>query len=202
MGLTARTATKRRHAQGVGRGCVAVCLAACAVLPLAAGAQAEAEVQVQAVTEPEPEPARLSGPPAVVTLASTEPAPRLPKVDLTLLMPSPMLQGSRPLDPVQMLQQAQGVRHDHALSLGLRWRTEPIIGRTLDISVWRQITPVSSLTGVLGRGEAYGAQVELQLASERMAALRDVLGFKLANGARISLRRKNGQTTIYFRMQF
>ncbi len=200
MGFTARATAKRRPAQGARMGCVAVCVASCALLLTAVGAQAQ--------TEPEPDPAplsvslSLSGPLTIVTLATTEVAPRLPKVDLALLVPSPLPHGSRTLDPVRVLRQTQGERPDESLSLGLRWRPELTAGHTLDISVWRQVTPVSSLTGVLGRDPGYGAQVELQLASERMAALRDLVGFKFNNGARISLRRKNGQTTINFRMQF
>ncbi|MES2481089.1 MAG: hypothetical protein V4609_03750 [Pseudomonadota bacterium] len=200
MGFAARLNPSHGHAPGERMGCVAMGVAACGLLLAAAGAQAQTE------PEPEPEPAPLSlstaGPMTIATLATTEQAPRLPKVDLALLMPSPMLHGSRPLDPVQMLQQAQGVRHDDSLSLGLRWRPQLTAGHTLDISVWRQVTPVPSLTGVLSRDPGYGAQVELQLASERMAALRDLVGFKFSNGARISLRRKSGQTTINFRMQF
>ncbi len=129
-------------------------------------------------------------------------APAQTEPELALPMPSAMLQTSRPLDPVQMVQQAQGVRHDDSLSLGLRWRPQLIAGHTLGMSVWRQVTPVPSLAGVLSRDPGYGAQVELQLASERMAALRDLVGLKFNNGARLSLRRKSGQTTITFRMQF
>jgi hypothetical protein len=172
--------------------------ASCALLLAAAGAQAQ--------TEPEPELAPLPlsspGPLTIAALATPELAPRLPKVDLALLMPFAMLTGSRPLDPVQMLQQAQGVRRDDSLSLGLRWRPQLTAGHALDVSVWRQVTPVPSLTGVLSRDPGYGAQVKLQLVTERMAALRDLVGLKFNHGARLSLRRKSGQTTITFRMQF
>jgi len=189
MGFMTRKTAAHREASGLRMGRALLC-----VLPFLAAAPAQAE------PEPEPDLARLLGP-LSFTLAGTEPAPRLPKVDLALLVPSPTLQPSRPLDPLQMLQQAQGARPE-SLSLALHWRPVPIAGHTLDISVWRRVTPVSSLTGALSRDPGYGAQVELQLATERMAALRDLLGVKLGNGARISLRRKSGRTTINFRMQF
>jgi len=197
MGFAAHTTAKRRHAPGPRMGCVTMCLALLLLVPAGARAQAEAE----------PEPAALSlvasGPLTMATLVSTpEMAPRLPKIDLALLAPVAMLHESRPVDPVRMLQQMQGARTDGSLSLGLLWRPQLTAGHTLDISVWRQVTPVPSLIGALSRDPGYGAQVELQVASERMAALRDLVGFKFSNGARLSLRRKSGQTTITFRMQF
>lgn len=129
--------------------------------------------------------------------AGTGEASALPRIDLALLAPT----ASPPRDPLRMVQENQGVRGPKQLNLALRWRQQVPSGHAVDASIWRSIT-VDSQRSEAGAEPLYGAQVEMELRSGRKAALRDLLGMKLDNGGRISLRPRKGKVAIYYRVQF
>lgn len=130
--------------------------------------------------------------------AGTGDAAALPRIDLALLAPT----ASPPRDPLRLVQESQGVRGPGQLNLALRWRQQGPAGRALDASIWHSITADPTRTDLADTEPLYGAQVEMELRSDRKAALRDLLGMKLDNGGRISLRPRNGKVAIYYRMQF
>lgn len=133
-----------------------------------------------------------------VNLAGGGDAATLPRVDLALLAPAP----SSSRDPLRLVQANQGMRAPGQLNLALRWRQQSLGGHAVDASIWHSLTADPGLTDPADTEPLYGAQVEMELRSDRKAALRDLLGMKLDNGARISLRRRNGQMAIYYRVQF
>lgn len=122
----------------------------------------------------------------------------LPRIDLALLAPT----ASPPRDPLRLVQESQGVRGPGQLNLALRWRHQVPTGHAFDASVWRSITADPNRTDPAESEPIYGAQVEMELRSDRKAALRDLLGIKLDDGGRISLRPRNGKVAIYYRVQF
>lgn len=129
---------------------------------------------------------------------------RLPQVDLVMLAePQPPNAGSAYQLNWSAFAPQQQAAPSH-LNLGLRWRPTTPAGRQVDAQVWRRVTSTtpSSLAYVEDAPE-YGARVEMQITpAKRTIPLRDLLGMQLDNGARLSLRPRNGKVSLYYRMQF
>jgi hypothetical protein len=91
----------------------------------------------------------------------------------------------------------------NGLDLALHWQPPLPDGRRLDISAWRETTPAAAALLATTR-PSYGARVEMALASARARPLQDLgfIGLRLDNGARILLKRTNGNPTLYYRVQF
>lgn len=90
------------------------------------------------------------------------------------------------------------------LDLGLHWRSSG--GRHLGVQAWHSLGPVpDAWTLVQSRQPSYGARVEMRLPPARFGGLvadYRFLGLQLQSGARITLKRKNGRPTLYYRVQF
>lgn len=130
-----------------------------------------------------------------------EPAAGLPNVDLV------MLQAEASLPPVGGLNWAAQARGQAAagqgLQLGLRWRPAPIAGRRFAAQVWHRLSPAPDPIELWHDGPPlYGAQVEMQLSSAKRVSLRDLLGLKLDNNSRVSVRPRKGKVSIYYKVQF
>ncbi|HSW20456.1 MAG TPA: hypothetical protein VLJ86_24750 [Ramlibacter sp.] len=94
-----------------------------------------------------------------------------------------------------------------ALDLAVRWQSPSSMGHKVDVLAWRRLTPVptGAAPGLEDAGSPeYGARIEMLIASARARPANDAifLGMKLDNGGRIMLRRKNGNPTVYYRVQF
>jgi hypothetical protein len=127
---------------------------------------------------------------------------RLPQVDLVMLADT-MPSASGPQLNWNAHSQQQQLAPAH-LNLGLRWRPTTPAGRQIDAQMWRRVTSsaASSLAYVEDTPE-YGARVEMQISpAKRSMPLRDLLGMQLDNGARLSLRPRNGKVSLYYRKQF
>lgn len=89
-------------------------------------------------------------------------------------------------------------------NLGIRWR--PPGGHGVDITAWRRFEGPApdAISLIQNREPVYGARVEMKLRSARsgFAAELKAIGLQLDNGAKIMLRRKNGNPTLYYRQQF
>jgi hypothetical protein len=97
------------------------------------------------------------------------------------------------------------VNGGQALDLGLQWRQPVMIGRHVDITAWRRLTPeADALTLIQQRDPVYGARVEINLQGRKrgLVADRRFIGLQLDSGARITLRRKDGNPVLYYRSQF
>ena len=91
--------------------------------------------------------------------------------------------------------------------LGLQWRQPVGSGRTIDIMAWRRVTPRErerdALSMIQDREPVYGARLEMRITARKSFATElKAIGLQLDNGAKIMLRRKDGNPTIYFRQQF
>ena len=89
--------------------------------------------------------------------------------------------------------------------LALRWRQPIGAERSIDFSAWRRVPPqqVDALKMIQDREPLIGARVEMRIASRRSFATElKAIGMQLDNGARIMLRRKDGNPTLYYRQQF
>ncbi len=90
--------------------------------------------------------------------------------------------------------------------IGLNWRTRLADDRVIDITAWRRVPqqPFNAISQIRQRDLLYGARVEMKLtpARSRFATELRAIGLQLDNGARILLRRKDGNPTLYYRMQF
>jgi hypothetical protein len=122
---------------------------------------------------------------------------RLPRIDMALLSPLP----SPVADPVRLARRAQGVAPDGPLNLGLHWRPQPVGGFTVHATVWRRIS-LDPQPSDAPPEAVYGAQVEMELRRDQRAALRDLLGMKLDNGGRISLKPRKNAVTVYYKVSF
>ncbi len=90
--------------------------------------------------------------------------------------------------------------------LGLSWSVRLPADQAIDITAWRRMPPqpADALSLIQRRAPLYGARVELNLAPARSRLATDLraIGLQLDNGARILLRRKDGNPTLYYRAQF
>jgi hypothetical protein len=115
---------------------------------------------------------------------------RVPRVSLTLGTP---------------IMAPQNVAGGQALDLGVQWRQPVMTGTHVDITAWRRMTPeADALTLIQQRDPVYGARVEINLQGRKrgLVADRRFIGLQLDSGARITLRRKDGNPVLYYRSQF
>ena len=92
-----------------------------------------------------------------------------------------------------------------SVDVGLQWRHPLSNQQTVDITAWRRLAPPpDALSLVQQQDTVYGARVEMKLTSPTLKRfLADkFIGLQLDSGARIGLRRSNGNPTIYYRNQF
>ena len=92
-----------------------------------------------------------------------------------------------------------------SVDVGLQWRHPLSNQKFVDITAWRRLAPPpDALSLVQQQDTVYGARVEMKLTSPTLKRfLADkFIGLQLDSGARIGLRRSNGNPTIYYRNQF
>lgn len=92
-----------------------------------------------------------------------------------------------------------------ALDLGIQWRQPVMHDRHVDVTAWRRMTPeFDAVTLIRQREPVYGARVEMNLQARQrgLVADRRFIGLQLDSGTRITLRRKDGNPTLYYRSQF
>ncbi|WP_235579869.1 hypothetical protein [Ramlibacter sp. Leaf400] len=121
-------------------------------------------------------------------LAQSPGDPPLPQLSLTLVAP---IASQRPAPAGQ--------------DVALQWR-QPLGGdRTIDISAWKRVAPPEpdALRMIQDREPLFGARLEMRIANRKSFATElRAIGLQLDNGARIMLRRKDGNPTLYYRQQF
>jgi len=89
--------------------------------------------------------------------------------------------------------------------LGLQWRQPVGSDRTIDILAWRRAAPrePDALSMIQDREPTFGARLEMRITARKSFATElKAIGLQLDNGARIMLRRKDGNPTLYYRQQF
>lgn len=92
-----------------------------------------------------------------------------------------------------------------SLDLVVRWRPPRTGGVQLDVAAWHRTGSPGAQEWAPGAEPArYGARIEMLIASARPRPFKDYafLGLRLDNGARIMLKRTNGNPTLYYRVQF
>jgi len=193
---------------GVAPGCLAavaslLCIAAQAQEPGRGSAdvvvaQGRAEpamrMQVQAATLP-----RLD--------AQDGPAPQ--RVDLALV---PFTRSGTSLAPVLGVAnpaagaQAPGLQPRPTFDFGLRWSQRMENLHQIDVTAWRRMnTPDDAYSQVQMRNPVYGARVEMNLGARPKSGLladKGFLGFQMESGARITMKRKDGISMLYYRTGF
>jgi len=88
--------------------------------------------------------------------------------------------------------------------IGLQW-SQPFGARqSIDITAWRRSEPVDAMSLIRQRDPVLGARLEIRLSPARRGLITDYrfLGIQLDNGARIGLRRKDGNPAITYRQTF
>ena len=185
-------------------------IAACAACPCA-WAQADSAPIDMLAAAPEALPARLE----VSTLRlprldGLDPGSSGPRLNLSLLPPRRSglglavgMGGFAPPPGVA----GQPTPASMNLDVGLHWRHTTDDNYQVDVTAWRRINPQPDAYSLvqLRQPTTYVARVELNLNSARRKGLvadRGFLGLQLENSARISLRRKNGGTMLYYRLKF
>jgi hypothetical protein len=90
--------------------------------------------------------------------------------------------------------------------IGLQWRQPVLNDHRIDITAWRRVhdEPTDALSLIRQRDPTFGARMEFKVGGKRRGFMADYrfLGLQLDNGARIGLRRKNGNPTLYYRASF
>jgi hypothetical protein len=89
--------------------------------------------------------------------------------------------------------------------IGLQWRQPIGTDHAIDVTAWRRIAPQPDAASLIQQREPmYGARVEMRIAPASKTLSMDLkaIGLQLDNGAKIMLRRKNGNPTLYYRQQF
>jgi hypothetical protein len=97
-----------------------------------------------------------------------------------------------------------GQAADGNADIGVSWRA-PLASQQVDITAWRRMgPPTDALSLIQQRDPTFGARLEYQLPKPRSGFASDLrfIGMQLDNGARIGLRRANGNPTLYYRHQF
>ena len=92
-----------------------------------------------------------------------------------------------------------------SVDVGLQWRQPLSSQRYVDITAWRRVSPApDALSLIQQQDTVYGARVEMKLSSPSLKRfLSDkFIGMQLDSGARIGVKRTNGNPTIYYRNQF
>jgi hypothetical protein len=94
------------------------------------------------------------------------------------------------------------------LDVGLRWRHTTDSNYQVDVAAWRRMSPQPDAYMLVQSRQptAYLARVELNLGGTTtrsgLVAGRSFIGLQLESGARISLKRKDGGTMLYYRTRF
>jgi hypothetical protein len=90
-----------------------------------------------------------------------------------------------------------------SVDLGLQWR-QPIAGQQIDVAAWRRVAPQpDALSLIQQQDTVYGARLEMKLKPAKKNFLADrFIGVQLDSGARIGIRKSNGNPTVYYRNQF
>ena len=94
-----------------------------------------------------------------------------------------------------------------SVDVGLQW-SHPIGGQQVDFSTWRRVSPppsdaMSLIQQQQQESSVYGARVEMKLAPASRKLFADkFIGFQLDSGARIGLKKNNGNPTIYYRNEW
>jgi hypothetical protein len=89
--------------------------------------------------------------------------------------------------------------------IGLQLRQPVGTNRTIDIAAWRRVAPRERDTLALidERQPMYGARLEMRITARKSFTTElKAIGLQLDNGAKIMLRRKDGNPTLYYRQQF
>jgi len=92
-----------------------------------------------------------------------------------------------------------------SVDVGLQWRQAISRQQTIDITAWRRLAPQpDALSLVQQQDTVYGARVEMKLKSTSAKTFfaDKFIGMQLDSGARIGLKKSNGNPTIYYRNQF
>jgi hypothetical protein len=92
-----------------------------------------------------------------------------------------------------------------SVDVGFQWRQAISGHQTVDISAWRRVTPTpDALALVQQQDTVYGARVEMKLKSTSAKTFfaDKFVGLQLDSGARIGLKKSNGNPTLYYRNQF
>jgi hypothetical protein len=92
-----------------------------------------------------------------------------------------------------------------SVDIGLKWRQPLSHQKSVDITAWRRLSPPpDALSLVQQQSTVYGARVEMKLTSPSLKRFMvdKFIGMQLDSGARIGIRRSNGNPTIYYRNQF
>jgi hypothetical protein len=121
-------------------------------------------------------------------VSDERPLPQLPRLSLTVI---PQIASPRPGPAGE--------------DLGLQWRQPVGNDRTIDVLAWRRVAPRErdALSMIQDREPMFGARVEMRITSRKSFATElKAIGLQLDNGAKIMLRRKDGNPTLYYRQQF
>ena len=92
-----------------------------------------------------------------------------------------------------------------SVDVGFQWRQTLSRQQTVDITAWRRVTPMpDALALVQQQDPVYGARVEMKLKSTSAKTFfaDKFIGLQLDSGARIGIKKSNGNPTIYYRNQF
>jgi hypothetical protein len=92
------------------------------------------------------------------------------------------------------------------VDIGLQWRQALSPQQTVDITAWRRLAAPApdAISLVQQQDPVYGARVEMKLTSPSMKSYfaDKFIGLQLDSGARIGIKKSNGNPTIYYRNQF
>lgn len=92
-----------------------------------------------------------------------------------------------------------------SVDIGLQWRQPLSSHQYVDITAWRRVAPApDALSLIQQQDTVYGARVEMKLTSPSLKRFISdkFIGMQLDSGARIGVKRTNGNPTIYYRNQF
>ena len=93
-----------------------------------------------------------------------------------------------------------------SVDIGLQWRQTLSRQQTVDITAWRRLAAPApdAISLVQQQDPVYGARVEMKLTSPSMKSYfaDKFIGLQLDSGARIGIKKSNGNPTIYYRNQF
>jgi hypothetical protein len=112
--------------------------------------------------------------------------------------PAPRLSLSAAVPPI-------GTALPGSVDVGLQWRQALSHQQTVDITAWRRLAPQpDALSLVQQQDPVFGARVEMKLKSTSAKTFfaDKFIGLQLDSGARIGLKKSNGNPTIYYRNQF
>jgi hypothetical protein len=198
-----------RRIQPPGR-CRVLALAACAAsAPVLAHAQASSfDDALTAQTRTDPQPVRVQIRASTVPRIDAQDSGfQSPRVDVSL-MPAdgrglaPMLgvSGASPAPASAALQLLRP-----SMDIGLRW-SHPVQSQHIDVTAWRRMNaPDDAYKLVQPSQPTYGARVELNLSPVRKTGFaldRGFIGMQLEGGARITIKRKDGHSMLYYRTAF